>query len=114
PEKLFSPPPGDLRIIRSGTEERLYKIYTPRSYEKNRTNKFPVLLVFHGGMGSGYFMEKLTRFSELAEAKNFLVVYPYGTGEGRDKFLTWNTWQCCGYALEKQTDDIGYVKRLIL
>jgi polyhydroxybutyrate depolymerase len=53
---------------------RTYRIYVPASY--NGQTSFPLVIVLHGGGGTGIGMESLTGFSILAEQENFFVVYP--------------------------------------
>jgi len=48
-----------------------------------------------------------------ADKENFIVVYPNGTGGFRKHMLTWNAGTCCGYAMERQVDDVGFIRKLI-
>ncbi len=71
--------------IQSGGLERTYRVHLPTSY--NGTQSLPLVLVFHGGGGSGQSMNGLTNFNVLADEKDFIVVYPDGYqrhwGDGR-------------------------------
>jgi poly(hydroxyalkanoate) depolymerase family esterase len=54
-----------------------YKVHLPPSYRPGRP--VPVLLALHGTLMSGYSsnsMEQLSRFSQIADARGFIVVYP--------------------------------------
>lgn len=57
---------------------------TPRSYHLHippqlpATQPAPLVLVFHGGGGSGRQMERLSKFDDLADKDGFLVAYPDG------------------------------------
>ena len=42
-----------------------------------------------------------------------IVAYPNGTGTLSETLLTWNTWNCCGYAQQHDVDDVGFVRELI-
>lgn len=55
----------------------------------------------------------MTKFSDLAESKGFVVVYPEGTGRFAHHLLTWNSGSCCGWALDHRADDVGFLRRLI-
>ena len=86
---------------------RFYKTHLPVGY--NSEKKYPVVLVFHGGLGNPDNIEKQTGFSEKADKEGFIVVYPYGTGSFEKNLLTWNTWDCCGYADKKNINDVDFV-----
>ena len=49
----------------------------------------------------------------MADKENFVVVYPNGSGYLRTRFLTWNSGNCCGYALARNIDDVGFISKLI-
>jgi polyhydroxybutyrate depolymerase len=87
-----------------------YKIYLPSSY--NSSESYPLVFVFHGGGGNANNIEDTTNFTRKGIKEKFIVVYPYGTGRLRFKLLTWNCGFCCGYALENNIDDIGYIRSL--
>lgn len=57
-------------------------------------------------------MEK-TDMNSIADEEGFITVYPKGTGRFRNRFLTWDAGYCCGYALENNIDDVGFIKALI-
>lgn len=72
----------------------------------------PLVLVFHGGGGNGSSVARMSGMSAVADRRGFIVAYPNGSGRfGRA--LTWNVGNCCGYALDHQVDDIGFVSDLI-
>lgn len=91
--------------------DRFFKIHLPLGY--NLQQEYPLVLVFHGGLGNPDNIEKTTDFSFKADKEGFIVVYPYGTGAFPKKLLTWNTWDCCGYANKKNIDDVAFVKKLL-
>jgi polyhydroxybutyrate depolymerase len=90
---------------------RFYKTHLPIGY--NFQNQYPVVFVFHGGLGNPDLSEKQTGFSKKADEEGFIVVYPYGTGSFDKKLLTWNTWDCCGYADKKNINDVDFIKALL-
>jgi polyhydroxybutyrate depolymerase len=51
--------------------------------------------------------------SEKSDEEGFLVVYPNGTGRLDEFLLTWNAGTCCGYALEHNIDDVGFIRTLL-
>jgi|SRR6185503_2762998 polyhydroxybutyrate depolymerase len=70
----------------------------------------PLVLVFHGGGGTGTGVERLTRFSELADREGVLVAYPDGIGrnwyDGRE-------FTSGSRAHRERIDDVGFVAALL-
>jgi polyhydroxybutyrate depolymerase len=97
--------------FRYNGENRSYIIDVPSSY--NPSNDYPLVLVFHGGGGNAENIKEVTNFSRKGEEENFIVVYPEGSGKLNHRLLTWNCGFCCGYALENNIDDVGFIRALI-
>ncbi|HED17348.1 MAG TPA: hypothetical protein ENI64_11120 [Gammaproteobacteria bacterium] len=91
---------------------RQYNLYIPSNW--NEQKKLPVVIMLHSGGGNAAMFEERTGMTRKAETEGFIVVYPQGTGYTHDRFYTWNSGHCCFYALEKQVDDVGFVRELIL
>ena len=87
-----------------------YKIDLPASYDP--AESYPLVFVFHGGGGNANNIEDTTNFTRKGIEEKFIVVYPYGTGKLNKLLLTWNCGFCCGYALENNIDDVGFIKEL--
>ena len=50
----------------------------------------------------------------MADAAGFIAVYPAGTGGLPRTLLTWNTGtDCCGFALEQDVDDVGFLVAVV-
>jgi len=89
--------------------ERTYALYVPSSYDENTS--YPLLIILHGGGGTGEGMVKLTRggFNTLAEKEGFIVVYPDGIenhwndGRGLTQYR----------AHRENIDDVGFISDLI-
>lgn len=92
--------------------ERSYAIYIPDGLVKG-SSAVPLVLVLHGGGGSAGNAEKMTGFTDKAMKEGFIVVYPEGTGHRKNRLLTWNASHCCGYALDNNIDDVGFINTLI-
>lgn len=94
--------PGTLSF---GGLQRTYLLHIPRGY--NPTT--PTMLVFNlPGTGMTAQLEDwLTHMSSTADAQNFLLVYPQGTGSP----LTWNAgvWGTSGNGV----DDVGFLSALV-
>ena len=92
--------------------ERSYLLYVPASV--NWDEPVPLVFVFHGGAGNAESAVRMSGFNAVADRYGFLVVYPNGTGRlSDDKLLTWNGGTCCGYAQEKNVDDVGFVRAIV-
>lgn len=92
--------------------ERSYILYVPDSINWNRP--IPLVFVFHGGTGNAKSAIRMSGFNEIADQNGFIVVYANGTGRLNDeKLLTWNGGTCCGYAQEKNIDDVGFVRAIV-
>lgn len=90
---------------------RFYKTHIPLGY--NFQEQYPIVFVFHGGLGNPDLIEEQSGFSTKADKEGFIVVYPYGTGSFDKKLLTWNTWNCCGYADKKNINDIDFINAVL-
>jgi len=99
--------------------ERSYFVHLPPRYDSKTL--LPLVVVLHGGgggvQGTGAGMQpgavSLTGMSLKADEEDFIVVYPSGTGILRDRLLTWNAGNCCGYALKHDVNDIGLIAALL-
>ena len=92
--------------LQHGGVERTYRLYLPAA----RATSPALVLVLHGGGGSGAGMELLTesRFNRAADRDGAIVVYP----DGIDR--SWND----GRDLDTQSardnvDDVGYLRALV-
>ncbi|MBV8148447.1 MAG: esterase [Candidatus Eremiobacteraeota bacterium] len=91
---------GASETIEAGGRERTYLVHVPT----RRPPKMPLLLVFHGGGGSGQGMPHFTGFDALADRYGFLAVYPDGVNR------QWND----GGKPNNGVDDVGFVRALIV
>ncbi|MDE2030284.1 MAG: polyhydroxybutyrate depolymerase [Alphaproteobacteria bacterium] len=86
--------------------DRSYLIYRPASLDKDKA--VPLVIVLHGGFGSGAQAEKSYGWDEEADAKGFVVAYPDGVRH------SWNAGgACCGRARRDDVDDVGFLNALI-
>lgn len=102
--------PGDLRgeMVVDGLK-RTYIVHLPRNFSEDE--HLPLLIALHGGGGSGFDMERLTRggLNVLAERERFVVVYPDGV-EGH-----WNDGRNLSrYRAQRENiDDVAFISALI-
>ena len=93
--------------IFSGGLQRTYNVHISSSYDK--TIPTPLVIVLHGGGGTGQGMTKLASFNAISDRENFIIVYPDGFenhwNDGRDVQR---------YRAQKQNvDDVGFISALI-
>jgi len=93
------------RMIRS------YLVHVPPSY--NGKAPVPLVIVLHGGGGNAEQAKQCTLFSEKSDKEGFIVVYPNGTGVLKNRFLTWNAGNCCGYALDNNVNDVQFIRAML-
>lgn len=91
-----------------GSRERTFLVYDPPS--RDRAIGAPLVIVLHGGRGTGERMVWLTRagFDALADRDGFVVAYP----DGIDSH--WNDGRDAPYrAHQEGVDDVGFLVALI-
>jgi polyhydroxybutyrate depolymerase len=90
------------RALEVGAVTRTYRLYIPAELAAD-----PALVVMmHGGVGSGQQAERAYGWNDEADAAGFLVAYP--DGESR----TWNAGDCCGGAVRDGVDDVAFITAL--
>jgi polyhydroxybutyrate depolymerase len=102
---------GRLQFILHAGLLRSYYLHIPPAYDG--TTPVPLVVVLHGGGGSGENVEQQSGMSLKADAEGFIAAYPNGSGLFRNRLLTWNAGFCCAYAWENDVDDVGFIRRLI-
>ena len=88
--------------IVSGGRTRRYLVHVPPSYD--RTKPMPLVISMHGAGGWPRQQQWLSRWSDLADAQGFIVVYPAGTGFPQ----IWHVFRDAG--LER---DVQFMSRMI-
>ena len=113
---LYSAPVNQLepgyytRTLTVDGRERGYIVHVPK--EQRGQEKWPVVLVFHGGGSNAEQMVRYCGMSEKAEESGFIAVYPKGTGLLK-KVLTFNGGNCCGSAQRQGVNDVAFVAKLL-
>ncbi|MDB5968838.1 MAG: hypothetical protein JWQ90_1288 [Hydrocarboniphaga sp.] len=102
---------GRQTLVHDGIE-RHYLLRVPADLRPDK-GRVPLVLVLHGGGGNADNAETMTGFTAKASKEGFIVAYPEGSGRLKGRLLTWNAVHCCGYAMEKQVDDVGFINALI-
>lgn len=92
------------QAISVGGQIRMYRAYRPA-----RLTRFaPLVVMFHGGLGSAALAERAYGWDALADREGFVVLYPDAVGGA------WNVGGgCCGLAPAQGVDDVTFVKAAI-
>ncbi|MEV6223704.1 PHB depolymerase family esterase [Nocardia fluminea] len=91
-------------VIDHGGQTRTYRVYRPHE----RPGPAPLVVMLHGGFGSGEQAQRAYGWNAEADAAGFVVAYPDGAGR------TWNTsGDCCGASARDNVDDVGFLTAMI-
>src|SRR6266542_5157522 len=96
---------SEARSLSSGGRGRSYRLYRPPGLSQAPTA--PLVLVLHGGFGSGAQVEQAAGWDPVADRHGFVVAYPDGIGR------SWNAGSCCGPARQQRVDDVAFLAALI-
>jgi polyhydroxybutyrate depolymerase len=99
--------PGDHTFkLDHGGRNREYIVHMPPATDSIKA--LPILLAFHGGGGEAQQYKQSAGLDVVADREKFVVVYPYGMGALPRRLLTWNAGECCGPAMNRNVDDVGF------
>lgn len=75
---------------------------------------YPLLLLLHGSNSEGSVIEEQSAMDSVADRYHVVVAYPDGARSlfGRAT-ADWNAGECCGYAMRRQVDDVGFLRAII-
>lgn len=102
-------PPEQPSSAQAGVEhtigDRTYLLTVPADLP---SGPVPLVVMLHGGFGSGAQAEASYGWDELAASEGFIVAYPNGLGRA------WNVGGgCCGKPGRVGTDDVAFVEAVI-
>jgi polyhydroxybutyrate depolymerase len=84
--------------------ERTFRLHRPPGLN----GPAPLVVMLHGGFGSGRQAERAYGWDAEADAGHFLVAYPDGLNRA------WNTGGgCCGQPGRTGVDDVGFLTRVV-
>jgi len=89
---------------------RSFTVRLPSVYDG--TDALPLVLALHGGFGSGTQLETQSQLTAKAEQEGFIIVFPDGVASQLN-IRTWNAGGCCGYAMNNDIDDVGFIQALL-
>ena len=92
------------QTITVGGLARTFHLYRPAGL----TGAAPLVVVLHGGFGSGSQAERSYRWDAQADRGRFVVAYPDGLGRA------WNAGGgCCGAPARTGVDDTAFITRMV-
>lgn len=84
--------------------DRTFHLYRPATLPADA----PLVVMLHGGFGSGAQAEQAYNWNAQADRGHFVVAYP----DGLDR--AWNTGGgCCGRPARNDVDDIAFISQLV-
>lgn len=89
----------------SGGLDRTYHLYRPSSLPQGA--RAPLVVMLHGGYGTGAQAERSYGWDQQAERGRFIVAYPDGYRRA------WNAGMCCGPARSQHLDDVGFIAAMV-
>lgn len=95
-------------------KKRFWYVYEPSAYRRNPQKKLPMVIGLHGICTSGEFFAQNSEWHRVAEARNFIMVYPNGYMHiyGSCMCAT-RAWAGAGMKMPDGCDDILFFKALI-
>ena len=92
--------------IEAGGRERTYIVHRPVDLDGGKPA--PLVIVLHGGFGTGAQAERSYNWDADADRRGFVVVYPDGIRRA------WNAGgTCCGLPNRDNVDDVAFLTQLI-
>jgi polyhydroxybutyrate depolymerase len=98
-----------IRTITVDQTERSYVLHVPASLKPPAA----LVIVLHGGSGSAKSAIAQSGFDAEADKRGFIVAYPEGTAGPTGRFRTWNAGACCGVAVRRGVDDVGFIRAMV-
>jgi polyhydroxybutyrate depolymerase len=89
--------------ISIGGVDRSYRVYKPAGLPASA----PLIVMLHGGFGSGEQAERAYGWDQLADSAKFVVAYPDGIARA------WNVHGCCGQPSRDGIDDVGFITGMV-
>ncbi|WP_025737314.1 alpha/beta hydrolase family esterase [Mycobacterium genavense] len=89
--------------IEAGGVSRTFHLYRPQGL----TDAVPLVVMLHGGFGTGAQAERAYHWDGAADGGHFLVAYPDGLNRA------WNAGTCCGQPQRDNVDDVGFLTAMV-
>lgn len=91
--------------------ERSFLVNAP---ERKSDAKLPVVIALHGAEGNGWNFAEWTGLGDRVAEDRYIAVFPNGSpinAEGEQ--LAWNAGTCCGPPQTENTNDIGFIRKIL-
>ena len=102
-----------VNLAHGGRDRRYHLHVPPQPTVGEKGLGAPLVLVLHGGGGSGEQIGATSGFADLADREGFVVAFPDGTGPLRGRLLTWNSGGIKVYAADQEVDDVGFLRQVV-
>lgn len=96
------------RTFPMGGKQRTYELHLPPVAAES----YPCVIVLHGGGSNATQAKAQTLMVPCGDRNGFAVCFPNGTA-GYGAAYTWNSGGCCGYAFNRQADDVAFLAAVI-
>jgi polyhydroxybutyrate depolymerase len=93
------PDGSSVHTINVGGLDRSYRLHKPAGLPASAS----LVVMLHGGFGSGEQAERAYGWDQLADSEKFVVAYPDGIAQA------WNVHGCCGRPSRDGIDDVGFI-----
>jgi polyhydroxybutyrate depolymerase len=92
-------------IINVDGHDRVYRLHKPTGLPASAA----LVIVLHGGFGTGDYAERNYGWNQLADSQKFVVAYPNGLNRA------WNVngAGCCGKPAKAGIDDVGFISAAV-
>lgn len=96
-----------------GSYRREWYEYIPSAARRNPEQKIPMVVCFHGGNNDGFTAMYRTNWIQVAESRNFAVVFPTGALRrlAEKNVVPHPAWNACG--AQDIEDDVLFISSLI-
>ena len=111
PLRAARPGATTFHALRVGRRERTFLLHLPAGAWGDARR--PLVLVFHGNTGNASTVRGESNLDAAADRLGYEIAYLNGTGPLRYADLTWNTGDCCGYALGHHVDDVAFARAVV-
>jgi polyhydroxybutyrate depolymerase len=91
------------QTITAGGASRTFHLYRPQGLN----GPAPLVVMMHGGFGTGDQAEGAYHWDSEADNGHFLVAYPDGL------MRAWNAGSCCGEPQHTNLDDVGFITAMV-
>jgi polyhydroxybutyrate depolymerase len=105
PTTTSEKPDGATRTIKVDGRDRTYLVHRPTTID--RDDPTSLVVVLHGGFGSGAQARQSYGWDAKADTERFVVAYPNGIDKA------WNAGTCCGRPQRDGVDDVKFLAAVI-